>query len=78
MVLLAKFQVKSLNLPDITIMVRMNPANDEPSDFYLLPLFDFHTPSLRLMEHNAVYVDTFRFDSLDGFVQLALRRRIKA
>jgi len=65
-------------LPDITIMVRMNPANDEPSDFYLLPLFDIRTPSLRLTEYNAAYVDAYRFDTLDGFAQLALRTRIEA
>lgn len=64
-------------LPDITIMVRMNPANDEPSDFYLLPLFDIHAPSLRFGEYNAAYVDAFRFQSLDGFAQLALRTRIE-
>lgn len=64
-------------LPDITIMVRMNPANDEPSDFYLLPLLDIRTPLLRLAQYNAAYVDTYRFDSLDGFAQLALRRRIE-
>ena len=64
-------------LPDITIMVRMNPANDEPSDFYLLPLLDIRSPSLRLAEHNAAYVDAYRFDSLDGFAQLALRKRIE-
>ena len=67
----------SEQLPDITIMVRMNPTNDEPSDFYLLPLFDIHAPSLRLMKYNAAYVDTYRFDSLDGFAQLALRTRIE-
>ena len=65
-------------MPDISIMVRMNPANDEPSDFYLLPLFDIRTPSLRLAEYNAAYVDAYRFDSLDGFAQLALRTRIEA
>jgi hypothetical protein len=68
----------SRRLPDITIMVRMNPANDEPSDFYLLPLLDIHTPALRLAEYNAAYVDAYRCDSLDGFAQLALRTRIEA
>ena len=63
--------------PDITIMVRMNPANDEPSDFYLLPLFDIRTPSLHLGEYNAAYVDAYRVDSLDGFARLALRTRIE-
>jgi DNA invertase Pin-like site-specific DNA recombinase len=64
-------------LPDITIMVRMNPANDEPSDFYLLPLLDVRTPALRLGQYNAAYVDAYRFQSLDGFAQLALRTRIE-
>ena len=59
-------------------MVRMNPTNDEPSDFYLLPRFDVQTDSLRLAEHNAAYVDAYRYDTLDGFAQLALRRRIGA
>lgn len=68
----------SKRLPDITIMVRMNPANDEPCDFYLLPLLDIHTSSLRLAEHNAAYVDAFQCDSLDGFARLALRTRIEA
>jgi DNA invertase Pin-like site-specific DNA recombinase len=62
--------------PDITIMVRMNPANDEPCDFYLLPLMDIRSPMLRLSEYNAAYVDTYRVDSLDGFAQLAVRSRI--
>jgi DNA invertase Pin-like site-specific DNA recombinase len=65
-------------LPDITIVVRMNPANDEPSDFYLLPLLDIHTPWLRLAKYNAAYIDTYRCESLDGFARLALRTRIEA
>ena len=64
------------NLPDITILVRMDATNELPSDFYLLPLIDIHTPLLRLAEHNAAYVDTYRFDSLDDFAQLALRTKI--
>tara|TARA_B100000683_G_C12494198_1_gene555658 strand:+ start:1256 stop:2860 length:1605 start_codon:yes stop_codon:yes gene_type:complete len=64
-------------LPDITIMVRMNPENDEPCDFYLLPLLDIRMPFLRMGEFNAAYVDTYRFDSLDGFAQLALRSPIR-
>lgn len=64
-------------MPDITIMVRMNPANDEPSDFYLLPLLEIRSASLRLGEYNAAYVDAYRFDSLDGFARLAVRTRIK-
>src|ERR1035437_7578996 len=34
-------------------------------------------PALRLAEHNAAYLDGYRFQSLDGFAQLALRARIE-
>ena len=64
-------------LPDITILVRMDPANEQPCDFYLLPLLDIRVPSFCLTQHNAAYVDAFRVDSLDGFAQLALRARIE-
>ncbi|MBI1372489.1 MAG: recombinase family protein [Phycisphaera sp.] len=64
-------------LPDITILVRMDASNEQPCDFYLLPLIDLHAPTLRLAEHNAAYVDAYRFDSLDGFAQLAQRTKIE-
>jgi DNA invertase Pin-like site-specific DNA recombinase len=63
-------------LPDITVLVRLDMLNEQPSDFYLLPLMDMRSSSLRLAEHNAAYVDAFRFESLDGFAQLALRTKI--
>ncbi len=72
-----RIRFASRRLPDITIMVRMNPANDEPSDFYLLPLLDISKPSLCLAEYNAAYVDTYRFSSLDGFARLAIRTQIE-
>ena len=62
--------------PDITVLVRMDPVNESPSDFYLLPLIDIHAPSLRLGEYNAAYVDAYRFESMEGFAQLALRTKI--
>jgi len=64
-------------LPDITVLVRMDPVNEQPRDFYLLPLADIRMPTLRLAQYNAAYVDAYRFDSLDGFAQLALRARIE-
>jgi len=64
-------------LPDITVLVRMDPVNEQPCDFYLLPLADIRMPTLRLSQYNAAYVDAYRFDSLDGFAQLALRARIE-
>jgi len=64
-------------LPDITILVRMDPLNEQPCDFYLLPMMDARIPSLQLAEYNAAYIDAYRFDSLDGFAQLALRTKIR-
>ena len=64
-------------LPDITVLVRMDPVNEQPNDFYLLPFADIRMPTLRLAQYNAAYVDAYRFDSLDGFAQLALRARIE-
>ena len=68
----------SRRIPDITVLVRMDPANEQPCDFYLLPLIDIRLPTIRLAEYNAAYVDAYRFDSMDGFTQLALRGRIEA
>jgi DNA invertase Pin-like site-specific DNA recombinase len=63
--------------PDITILVRMDPANDQPSDYYLLPIMDIETPRLMLCETNGAYLDTYQFDSLDYFAAIAMRRKIE-
>lgn len=62
--------------PDITIAARMDANNAEPSDFYLLPHIDITLPRILLAEENGAYLDTFRFDTLDYFVSMALRVRI--
>ena len=63
--------------PDITILVRMDPANERPSDYYLLPIMDIETPRLLLCEANGVYLDTYQFDSLDYFAKMAAREKIE-
>lgn len=62
--------------PDITIAARMAAGNEEPADFYLLPHIDITLPRLLLAEDNGAYLDTYRFDSLDYFVSLAVRVKI--
>ena len=62
--------------PDITIAARMNANNAEPSDFYLLPHIDITLPRILLAEENGAYLDTFRFETLDYFVSLAMRVKI--
>jgi len=63
--------------PDITVLIRMDQANDQPSDYYLLPLIDFGLPALRIREFNGIYIDSYRFDTLSYFVELAGRIRIE-
>jgi DNA invertase Pin-like site-specific DNA recombinase len=63
--------------PDVTVMVRMNPANDQPTDYYLLPRLDIEAERLRLGEHNGAHIDTYRFESLDFFMGMAVQVRIE-
>lgn len=63
--------------PDITVMVRMDAANQSPQDFYLLPRIDLAVPKIRLAQHNGVETDTHRYESLTFFVGLAARATIE-
>ncbi|WP_320109687.1 recombinase family protein [Rhodopseudomonas sp. P2A-2r] len=60
-------------VPDVTVAVRMNPANEAPHDYYLFPSIDLNTQQLRLQEDNALALDAYRFESLDFFYFLASR-----
>ena len=63
--------------PDITILVRMDPENESVADYYLFPLMDFAEPKLLLCETNGAHLDTYQFDNLDFFTQLAAREKIE-
>ncbi|MEZ5941178.1 MAG: recombinase family protein [Planctomycetaceae bacterium] len=63
--------------PDITILVRMDPANENVTDYYLFPLMDFAEPKLLLCETNGAYLDTYQFDNLDFFTRLAAREKVE-
>lgn len=63
--------------PDITILVRMDTANQMPSDYYLLPIMDIESPRLLLCEMNGVHLDTYQFENLDYFAAMAVRRKIE-
>ena len=64
-------------VPDITILVRMDAANERPADYYLLPVMDIQMPKLLLCETNGAFLDTYQFDTLDYFTELTHRRRIE-
>jgi DNA invertase Pin-like site-specific DNA recombinase len=63
--------------PDITIAVRMDAANRDPLDYYLLPSLDMSFEKLlTLAEDNPVGLDTYRFDTLDFFFGMTKRCRL--
>jgi DNA invertase Pin-like site-specific DNA recombinase len=62
--------------PDVTVAVRMDAANREPLDYYLLPSLDVTFDKLMLAEDNPVSLDTYRFNTLDFFFEMAKRIRI--
>jgi DNA invertase Pin-like site-specific DNA recombinase len=63
--------------PDITVVLRMDPPNENTLDYYLLPLIDMTVERLRLAEENGAILDSYRFDTLDFFFGMAERVRIK-
>ena len=63
--------------PDLTVAVRLDAANSAALDYFLLPALDMDGDGLRLAEENGIYLDTFRFDSLDFFIGLAEQVRIE-
>lgn len=63
--------------PDITIAVRMDAANDQAKDYYVLPRLDMREAVLRLAEYNGLSLDAYRFDTLDQFFRLTARVPIR-
>ena len=70
-------QINHRLAPDITILVRMDAANAQPADYYLLPIMDIGEPRILLCETNGVDLDTYQFENLDYFAQMAARTRLE-
>jgi DNA invertase Pin-like site-specific DNA recombinase len=65
--------------PDISVAVRMDAENRQARDYYLLPWIDLgSSPKVKLSENNGVFLDAYRFDSLDGFFYLSRRHSLRA
>jgi DNA invertase Pin-like site-specific DNA recombinase len=62
--------------PDITVAVRMNEMNQAPLDYYLLPRIDVALQRLRLAEHNGVWFDAYRFETLRSLFDLSARTSV--
>jgi len=72
---MARFE--EVNRPDVTILARMNEANDAIKDYYLFPSIDHVANRLRLAEYNPVILDTYRFDDLGFFYAMVERISIE-
>jgi hypothetical protein len=59
--------------PDITVAVRMDATNEGIRDYYVLPGIDMMWENLRIAEANGIYLDAYRFDTLDFFFGMAER-----
>lgn len=64
-------------LPDLTVAVRMNATNEAPLDYFLFPALDASPGRLRIDEENGIFIDAFRFDTLDYFYGIAEQVRIE-
>ncbi len=64
-------------LPDITVAIRLDPSNQAPLDYYLLPQLDFGLPRITLAEQNAVEFESYRFDTLDYLYGMTERSRLR-
>ncbi|WP_437225967.1 recombinase family protein [Planctomicrobium sp. SH661] len=70
-------QINRRLAPDITILVRMDAANAQPADYYLLPIMDIDSPRLLLCETNGAHLDTYQFDNLDYLAGMARRTKLE-
>jgi hypothetical protein len=59
--------------PDITVVLRMEAGNRDVMDYFLLPRIDLPADRIRLSEDNGLYLDSYRFPTLDRFFDLAAR-----
>jgi len=63
--------------PDITVAVRMDTMNEGIQDYYLLPAIDMTWEKLRIAEDNGIYLDAYRFQTLDFFFHMTARTTIQ-
>lgn len=57
--------------PDLTIVVRMDASNLAPLDYYVLPAIDVKEARLRIKEDNGLFLDGYRYESLEYFFGIA-------
>jgi DNA invertase Pin-like site-specific DNA recombinase len=63
--------------PDITVALRMDASNRHILDYYLLPRIDMPAQKVRLAEENGIFLDAYRFESLDFLFDLSTRTNVR-
>ena len=63
--------------PDITIAVRMEQANIQVRDYYLVPLIDMGAWPQKMAEENSPLIDSYCFETLDVLDGLSARCSLK-
>ena len=63
-------------VPDLTIVVRMDAPNLAPLDYYLLPSLDVRAAGIRITEDNGLFLDGYRYETLEYFFGLTQTVRI--
>jgi DNA invertase Pin-like site-specific DNA recombinase len=64
--------------PDISVAVRMDESNTTARDYYLLPWIDVgRAAKVRFAEDNGVWLDAYRFESLEPLFHLARRHQLR-
>ncbi|MDD2968627.1 MAG: recombinase family protein [Lachnospiraceae bacterium] len=58
--------------PDITVAVRLDSANENIHDYYILPALEFGHSDLKLQDENADLLDSFRTDSLEYLLRMSV------
>ncbi|MCA9316492.1 MAG: recombinase family protein [Planctomycetes bacterium] len=72
----ARWMVTDRSAADVVIVVRMDPSNEQPSDYYLIPRLGMDLRRLKLREHNGARIDTYRFETLSFFLGMAMQQPI--
>jgi hypothetical protein len=54
----------------------MDSSNQVPVDYYILPSLDIQEARLRIKEDNGIFLDGYRYESLDYFYGMAQTIRV--
>ena len=63
--------------PDITVAIRLDAANAQELDYYLLPRLDLPEQEIRVSNKNSADFECFRFDDLNFFYGMSERERLQ-